>query len=607
MNNKDIILSMNEQQRREFFIKKNYKNIYDEIILFNEKNLKCNLFSQMIYNYVYDIKEHPLCKCGEKLKYRYFTVGYNIYCSKKCMMSDEKIVQKRNDKSKKTCLEKYGVDNASKTDSVKIKIINTNLERYGKISYTQTDKFKNDLIIHNIEKYGKEYYFQTNDYKEKVKNYSQLNFGVDHYSQSNHIKNKKNKTCLEKYGNINPLCSKEIKEKSIRTNLKKYGYTNHMIFKKENNLLSDFFKNLKINYYKKLSNDSYNILNINENDTLDINHNGIHVFNISKQLFYLRNKKNVEVCTICNPLNGNNVSYMEKDLLNFIKENYNSVIIENDKKIINPYELDIYLPDLNLAFEFNGLYWHNELNKPNNYHKMKTDLCLEKGIHLVHIYEDDWVYKQGIVKSMILNKLNKTKYKIFARKCEIKDVTDNNLIRDFLNDNHIQGFVGSKVKIGLFYDNELISLMTFGKLRKPLNSKSKNNNEYEMLRFCNKLNTNIIGGASKLFKYFINKYDPEQVISYADRSYSNGNLYNILGFKFDHITSPNYYYIIDKIRKHRFGFRKDILIKQGYDTNKSEHDIMLEREYYRIYNSGNYKFLYEPSKKTQKSLPDRVQ
>jgi hypothetical protein len=298
---------------------------------------------------------------------------------------------------------------------------------------------------------------------------------------------------------------------------------------------------------------------------------------------------------------------MEKDLLNFIKENYNSVIIENDKKIINPYELDIYLPDLNLAFEFNGLYWHNELNKPNNYHKMKTDLCLEKGIHLVHIYEDDWVYKQGIVKSMILNKLNKTKYKIFARKCEIKDVTDNNLIRDFLNDNHIQGFVGSKVKIGLFYDNELISLMTFGKLRKPLNSKSKNNNEYEMLRFCNKLNTNIIGGASKLFKYFINKYDPEQVISYADRSYSNGNLYNILGFKFDHITSPNYYYIIDKIRKHRFGFRKDILIKQGYDTNKSEHDIMLEREYYRIYNSGNYKFLYEPSKKTQKSLPDRVQ
>jgi len=134
--------------------------------------------------------------------------------------------------------------------------------------------------------------------------------------------------------------------------------------------------------------------------------------------------------------------------------------------------------------------------------------------------------------------------------------------------------------------------MTFGKLRKPLNSKSKSNNEYEMLRFCNILNTNVVGGASKLFKYFINKYKPEQVISYASRSYSNGKLYEKIGFKLQHITKPNYYYIIDGIKNYRFNFRKDILVKQGFDSTKSEHEIMLERKIYRIYDSGNLKFIY---------------
>jgi hypothetical protein len=133
--------------------------------------------------------------------------------------------------------------------------------------------------------------------------------------------------------------------------------------------------------------------------------------------------------------------------------------------------------------------------------------------------------------------------------------------------------------------------MTFGKLRRTMNSKSSEG-EYEMLRFCNKLNTNVIGGASKLFYYFLNNYKSNNIISYADRSHSNGNLYKELGFNLSHITKPNYYYIIDGLKKYRYGFRKDILVKQGYNKNKSEHEIMLERKIYRIYNSGNYKFTY---------------
>jgi len=224
----------------------------------------------------------------------------------------------------------------------------------------------------------------------------------------------------------------------------------------------------------------------------------------------------------------------------------------------------------------------------------KTNSCQDKDIQLFHIYEDEWIKKQDIIKSMILNKLGKTPNRIFARKTEVREITDNTVIRDFLNTNHLQGYIASKIKIGLFYDGELISLMTFGTGRKFMNT-NFSENKYEMIRFCNKLNTNVIGGASKLFEYFVRKYNPKEVISYADRSHSNGGLYRQLKFELDHITEPNYYYVVDGSRKHRFGFRKDVLVKQGFDKNKTEHEIMLERKIYRIFNSGNLKFVFTNS------------
>ena len=125
-----------------------------------------------------------------------------------------------------------------------------------------------------------------------------------------------------------------------------------------------------------------------------------------------------------------------------------------------------------------------------------------------------------------------------------------------------------------------------------MGKKKSNNEEYELLRFCNKLNTNIVGGANKLFKHFIKNHNPKEITTYADRSWGNGNLYKQLGFKYHGKTQPNYYYIINRKRKYRFGFRKDKLVKEGFDINKSERQIMLDRKIYRIYDSGNLKFIY---------------
>jgi hypothetical protein len=280
---------------------------------------------------------------------------------------------------------------------------------------------------------------------------------------------------------------------------------------------------------------------------------------------------------------------VEIDLQNFIKENYKGEILFNNRNIISPYELDIYLPDLKIAFEFNGLYWHSELNKDKNYHFNKTELCENSDIMLIHIWEDDWQLKNNIVKSIILNKLGTTNNKIFARKCKIQNV-DTKLYRIFLSDNHLQGYVNTDIKIGLYYNDELVSVMGIGKKRKIMNG--KNDGSFEMYRLCNKLHTNILGGFSKLFSYFLKTYNFPEIISYVDRSYFNGNGYKKVGFQLVSKTSPNYYYVVDRKREYRFKYRKDILVKEGFDPNKSEREIMLERKIYRIYNSGNLKFIF---------------
>ena len=196
---------------------------------------------------------------------------------------------------------------------------------------------------------------------------------------------------------------------------------------------------------------------------------------------------------------------------------------------------------------------------------------------------------------MLTNILGQTKEKIYARKCEIKEVNPKECT-DFLEKNHIQGWCPSQIKIGLYYQNKLVSIMTFGKSRHFIGNGEA---QYELLRFCNRLNTNVIGGASKLYKHFIEKYKPISIVSYCDRRWSEGNLYNNLGFSFDHYSRPNYYYIIGNLRKNRFNYRKSILVKKyGCPIDTSEHDFCRQQKWYRIYDCGTK--VYKWNKKSIK-------
>jgi len=329
----------------------------------------------------------------------------------------------------------------------------------------------------------------------------------------------------------------------------------------------------------------YNILEFND-DSIKITHPDGHEFEVNRKLLLNRLNHDVELSTTIQPIGSPRTTF-EIRLCKFLSEN-NINYIPNDRKTIKG-ELDIYIPSHNLAVEVNGLYWHSEYYLNNDYHLIKTKMCEEQNIQLFQFYEDELLEKYDIIKSMLSSKLGLINYKIYARKTIIKEM-DSLTCRQFLINNHIQGNVNSSIKLGLYYNSELVSIMTFGKLRNVLGNKINIDGEYEMLRFCNKLNTQVIGGASKLYTYFKNTYKPIKVISFANRRYSNGNLYNQLGFKLEYNTVPNYWYVLNKTRKHRFLYRKDILIKQGFDASKTEHQIMSERKIPRIYDCGNMKF-----------------
>ena len=318
-------------------------------------------------------------------------------------------------------------------------------------------------------------------------------------------------------------------------------------------------------------------------------------FEIQLQEFYLRVKNNETICNICNPYMPR-ISKSEIEIRDFIKQTHNGEIQSNIVGLFcDKRELDIYLPELKIAIEFNGLYFHStELQEDINYHKNKTEECEKLGIHLIHIYEDEWNNKQEIVKSRLINILHKTTNRIKVKSCIIKEISTLESTA-FLNDNHLQGSTKSKINIALIYKDEIVSLMIFGDKRIFMGYKNNETGEYELIRFCNKLNTSVIGAASKLFKYFIDTYKPDSIISYADRSWTMNNgktLYDNLGFMYEKKTVANYHYVIGGERVNRYNFTKHQLVKDGYDSNKTESEIMLERGIYRIYNSGNLKYSY---------------
>lgn len=276
-------------------------------------------------------------------------------------------------------------------------------------------------------------------------------------------------------------------------------------------------------------------------------------------------------------------------LLSFLP---NTEIKHNDRLILNRLELDFYISNKNIAIEFDGLYWHNDdIQLNHRYHLNKTEQCEAKGIQLIHVFENEWIFKQDIVKSRLKNLLGFYDKTVFARKCLIEKI-NNDEANLFLFKNHIQGPVNAAVHYGLKYNGELLSLMSFGKSRFSIKY------EWELLRFANILGYHIPGAASRLLKQFEREIKPHSLVSYADRRWSIGKMYKAIGFKLDHISAPDYWYFnsyADPILKSRMQFQKHKLkdFLKDFDEKKTEVENMKMNGFHRIFDCGNLVFVKE--------------
>lgn len=287
---------------------------------------------------------------------------------------------------------------------------------------------------------------------------------------------------------------------------------------------------------------------------------------------------------------NNHRSSYEKELENFFNT-YNIKVISNVRNIVPGIELDLYLPDYRIAIEINGDYWHSHLFKENTFHQNKTIECAKFGIRLIHIFEYEWLNsnKKDKLFEFLSYTLNiKPKNTLYARKLNIQDISINEC-GYFLNKYHLQGNSGGSVRLGLYDNQDLVGVMTFGRPR------FNNEFEWEIIRLVYKSDTKVIGGTEKIFSEFIKRYNPTSVVCYSDISKFTGSIYKKLGFNtsVSNITKPNYIWTIPGSAKvfTRYQTQKAQLLKDGFGVyGDTEDEIMSNMGFVKIYDCGSLRF-----------------
>jgi len=437
-------------------------------------------------------------------------------------------------------MERYGVENVGQTDVVREKAKKTNIEKYGVECHFQSDEIKEKIKNTNMERYGVKNVFQSDEIKEKIKETNMERYGVEKPAQCDSVKAKAIQTTVERYGVKYPMQSDRIKEKAMETNAKRYGVK----YITQSNEIKEKIKNTNLEKY------------------------GVEWF--------------------CQTSAARNYSNDSKPNLSFAASLDKCNIVYDREYPISHYSYDFivgnYLVEINPTITHNShISIFNGKVKNSSYHSDKSQTALNKGYFCIHVW--DWDDQDKIVNML------KPKNVVYARNLEIRDVSVESASL-FLNTYHLQNTCkGQRVIYGLYMDDMLVELMSFG------NPRYNRNYEWELLRLCTHKDYTVVGGAERLFKHFILTNKPKSIISYCDNSKFSGHVYEKLGFKILRSSKPTCHWYNLKTKQHitdnllrQRGF--DQLFGTNYGKGTSNKELMLEYGFLPVYDCGQTSFVW---------------
>lgn len=564
---------LEKKNRKVSFVFDSNKDIYEYCLRKLEENQWFETVENVFIAIAHNIFDTVLCKnCNKPLEVKKAIYGRINYCCAQCTYHNEEV---RN-KQKQSCLKKYGTVTPLLNDKCKEKTKKTCRQKFNNDSFAGSEQYKRRIKSP----------FSKEEVQQKIKETKTKRYGKSYSKKIFELHRQKIQNLnIEKYGVPYLLMNKQIYLKTNEKMKQKYGVDNY--------LSTQQFQKIKyMRTWKRIQ--SWNdfvipLFDFEDYDGKDIQykwqcvrckgqfHSKIYTTGLGKD-------RSVPRCQNCFPLHKQ--SFAEKQLFDFIVSNYDGEVLKNDKSLISPYQIDIYIPEKKLAIQFDGFYWHNTFHKDKDYHLMKTTLCERNNIRMIHVFQHQWQTKKDLVKSYLKSVFGVFRHEICASDCCVKEITEEQSSK-FLQQNHLFGNKKSTIQFGLYFDQELVFVMTF--CEKIFNKKRV----YELVRFGSKIDYNVIGSMSFLFNHFV-ELKKCSIISYVDRRYVEDDIYKVLGFKRIKETKPECCFYKNAKSIERFT-RKELkeYLQQNYDQNLTDEQNLLLNGYNMVYDCGEIVYLFE--------------
>lgn len=557
---------------------------------------------QRLWHLIHNIKTTPVCPvCNEQMrKWSKHSQSYSETCGYACSAKRTSADPAIRAKRASTNMERYGSTTPAKNQLIKDKANATKIDRYGSYSgEVWREKVKqgcmDSLGVDNPSRLQSINDKKSQTWSEKsaddIKQITESRqhtmierFGVDNPSKDAATKAKALSTNIERYGGPSPKSSPDIRERIYTTNMERYGAPNpaqNTMVREKISATNREARGGIHNAQQHLPADTLEKLNSYEWLVEQHHVNKFSPTHIARKML------GVTEATVFRYMARHGISHQhfphssgEREISEWLDHELGLTLVLNNRTILNGKELDIFIPSHNLAIEYCGLYWHSNAHDriTPSYHKHKMEACNKAGIRLLTIFEDEWVSKSEVVKHTLQYILNAThSQSVGARRTTVHQLSTYEK-NDFFDTYHIQGSGPGSITYGLKHNNQIVAAMTF--INKSINA-------YELNRYAT--SCSVPGGFSKLLSHFKQQHsDWEEIVSFADLRWSEGSMYKKNQFMLDKTLPPDYYWVVDGDRQHKFAWRHGNRLSKlpEYDSMLSESQNMLKHGYFKIYNCG---------------------